>query len=74
VYEIQGRSREHGPDGKVHEVVRLEKAPSPAAAFAIAETMAADNLRVWVFETTRRATGTRSYRLLHVGGAGGSSF
>ena len=66
MYEIQGRRRDRGPDGKAREVVRLDTAPNPTAAFAIAETMAADNLTVWVFETTRRAGGIPAYRLLRV--------
>ena len=70
MYEIQGRRRERDPDGNPRDVVRLDTASSTTAAFAIAETMVADDLTVWVFETTRRAAGTRAYRLLHVGGSG----
>lgn len=68
MYEIQGRSRERDPNGKVREVVRLDTAPNPTAAFAIADSMAADNLTVWVFETTRRPGSAPAYRLLQVTG------
>jgi hypothetical protein len=66
-YEVQGRRTETGPDGKPREVVRLDRAQSTIAAFALAEAMAADNLTAWVFETTTRVgSGSRSYRLLRV--------
>jgi hypothetical protein len=64
-YEVQGRRTERGPDGKPREVVRLDSARSRAAAFAIAETMRAEELTAWVFETERRA-GRTSYALLGV--------
>ena len=65
-YEVQGRRTERAPEGKSHDVVRLDTADDEAVAFAIAATMAADNLTVWVFETTRNQAGTRAYRLLKV--------
>jgi hypothetical protein len=69
-YEVQGRRTERGPDGKQRDVVRLETARSTTVAFAIAETMVADNLTVWVFETTTRVgSSSRSHRLLRVIGA-----
>jgi hypothetical protein len=64
-YEVQGRRTERDPDGKPREVVRLDSARSRAAAFAIAETMGAEDLTAWVFETERRA-GRTSYTLLGV--------
>ncbi len=65
-YEVQGRRTERGADGKPREVVKLDTASSSTVAFAIAETMVADNLKVWVFEITHRVGGARSYRLLRV--------
>lgn len=68
MYEIQGRRTERVPGRTVREVVRLDTAPTSSAAFAIADRMAADDLRVWVFETDRAADGARAYRLLRVTG------
>ena len=65
-YEVQGRRTERDAEGKPREVVRLGTAQSTAGAFAIAEAMAAENLTVWVFETTQRVSGARSYRLVRV--------
>lgn len=64
-YEIQGRRTERDPDGRPREVVRLDSAQSRAVAFSIAETMSAEQLTAWVFET-RRWTGRTSYKLLGV--------
>lgn len=64
-YEVQGRGRERGPDGKHREVVRLSSARSRTAAFAIAETMGTEELTAWVFEAERRA-GRTAYKLLGV--------
>ena len=63
-YEVQGRRTERDAEGKAREVVRLGAARSSGAAFAIADAMVADDLAVWVFETTPRANGARAYRLL----------
>jgi hypothetical protein len=65
-YEVQGRRREGGNGDKFQEVVRLDSADSPAAAFTIAETMAADGLKVWVFEAHHRSTLSPTYKLLGV--------
>jgi hypothetical protein len=62
-YEVQGRRTDRDADGRPREVVRLGTARSSAAAYAIAETMAAENLAVWVFERSERG-----YRLLKVVG------
>lgn len=67
-YEIQGRRTERDADGRPREVVRLDTARSTATAFAIAiaETMVAENLIVWVFERSERIGDGRDYRLLKV--------
>ena len=64
-YEVQGRRTERDPNGRSREVVRLDSAQSRAAAFAIAETMGAEQLTAWVFEAERRV-GRTSYTLLGV--------
>jgi hypothetical protein len=64
-YQIQGRRTEWGADGKVRNVVRLESAGSRTVAFAIAEAMAAENLKAWVFRADRES-GRWRYRLLGV--------
>jgi hypothetical protein len=65
-YEIQGRRTDRDPGGgKARDVVRLESAPTRAAAFDIAAAMSAERLTVWVFATERRG-GKRSYTLLGV--------
>ena len=63
-YEVQGRRTEQGPDGKPHEVVRLDTASERNVAFAIAETMAAERLTVWVFEKRPQMGRSPAYKLL----------
>lgn len=63
-YEVQGRRTERGPDGKPREVVKLDTASERHVAFAIAETMAADRLTVWVFERHGPVGRTPVYKLL----------
>lgn len=65
-YEVQGRRTERGSDDTRKDIVRLDSASTSASAFAIAETMAADKLTAWVFETERRAGSPPLYRLLGV--------
>jgi hypothetical protein len=64
-YEVQGRRTDRDPAGRRREVVRLDSAASSVAAFAIAETMVADEFTAWVFKAERRA-GRRHYELLRV--------
>jgi hypothetical protein len=67
-YEVQGRRTETGPDGRPREIVRLDSAQTSARAHAIAETMVAENLMVWIFETRSRVGRPPSYRLVRVVG------
>jgi hypothetical protein len=67
-YEVQGRRTETGSDGRPREVVRLDRAQTATVADAIAAAMVADDLRVWVFETTPRVGRPPAYRLVRVVG------
>jgi hypothetical protein len=67
-YEVQGRRTETGPDGRPREVVRLDRAQTTTAAYALAEAMVADDLKVWVFETKPRVGRPPAYRLVRVVG------
>ena len=65
-YEIQGRRTERGTDGRVvRDRVRLASADNRDAAFEIANTMAADDYKTWIFQT-EQSSGKKTYVLFGV--------